>query len=81
MSVSVSVQARVSASFGENLAKYNIQPVWLSIQNDTDDQLVFLPISMDRDYYSPFEVSFSNSMACYRFQPIERATRIFFDAR
>ena len=45
-------------SFGEDLAKYNIQPVWLSVQNETDDQFVFLPISMDPDYYSPYEVSY-----------------------
>src|SRR5262249_43649050 len=45
-------------SFGEDLAKHNIQPVWLSIENDTDDQLTFLPITMDPDYYSPYEVSY-----------------------
>jgi LssY C-terminus len=45
-------------SFGEDLAKHNIQPVWLSIDNETDDQLVFLPIAMDADYYSPYEVSY-----------------------
>ena len=45
-------------SFGENLAKYDIQPVWLSIENETDDQLVFLPIATDPDYYSPYEVSY-----------------------
>jgi len=45
-------------SFGEDLAKHNIQPVWLSIENGTDDQLAFLPITMDPDYYSPYEVSY-----------------------
>jgi len=45
-------------SFGENLANYDIQPVWLSINNETDDQLVYLPIAMDPDYYSPYEVSY-----------------------
>jgi len=45
-------------SFGEDLAKYNIQPVWLSIENETDDELVFLPITMDPDYYSAYEVSY-----------------------
>jgi len=45
-------------SFGENLAKYDIQPVWLSIENETDDQLVYLPIAMDPEYYSPYEVSY-----------------------
>jgi hypothetical protein len=44
--------------FGENLAAHNIQPVWVSIENETDDQLAFLPIAMDPDYYSPYEVSF-----------------------
>src|SRR5262245_53071984 len=45
-------------SFGEDLAKYNIQPVWLSIENETDEELVFVPIAMDPDYYSPYEVSY-----------------------
>jgi hypothetical protein len=45
-------------SFGENLAKFNIQPIWLSIENATDDQLAFLSIAMDPDYYSPYEVSY-----------------------
>jgi LssY C-terminus len=45
-------------SFGENLAGRGIQPVWLSIENNTDDPLVYLPIAMDPDYYSPYEVSY-----------------------
>src|SRR5579864_5934074 len=44
-------------SFGEDLGKYGIQPVWLSIENETDDQLVYLTIAMDPEYYSPYEVS------------------------
>jgi len=45
-------------SFGENLARQNIQPVWLSIENQTDEPLVFLLITLDPDYYSAYEVSF-----------------------
>jgi hypothetical protein len=45
-------------SFGEDLASRGIQPVWLSIENSTDDQYVFLSIAMDPDYYSPYEVSY-----------------------
>jgi LssY C-terminus len=44
--------------FGEDLAAHNIQPVWLSIENQTDEQLTFMPIAMDRDYYSPYEVAY-----------------------
>jgi hypothetical protein len=47
-----------SQFFGENLARRNIQPVWLSIENQTDDQLAFIPIAMDPDYYSPYEVAY-----------------------
>ena len=60
------IKVRISAlgaresqqSFGEDLAKFNIQPIWLSVENDTDDQLAFLSIAMDPDYYSPYEVSY-----------------------
>jgi hypothetical protein len=45
-------------SFGENLAAYDIQPVWISIDNNTDDQLFFLPIAIDPAFYSPYEVSY-----------------------
>jgi hypothetical protein len=44
--------------FGEDLAAHNIQPVWLSIENQTDEQLTFMPIAMDPDYYSPYEVAY-----------------------
>jgi|SRR5215469_6250778 len=45
-------------SFGEDLAKYDIQPLWLSIDNETDDPLTLLQIATDPDYYSPDEVSY-----------------------
>jgi len=58
VSVSALGERESRQSFGEDLAKYNIQPVWLSIANETDDQLVFLPIAIDAEYYSPYEVSY-----------------------
>jgi LssY-like putative type I secretion system component LssY len=45
-------------SFGDNLAKYDIQPLWLSIENETDDQLVYVQIATDPEYYSPYKVSY-----------------------
>ena len=67
-------------SFGENLAKYDIQPVWLSIENDTDDQLVYVQIATDPEYYSPYEVSYRFHV---RFLPPQtaRATYFFFNVR
>jgi len=45
-------------AFGAPLAKYGIQPVWLSVDNDTDESFTYLPIATDRDYFSPYEVSY-----------------------
>jgi hypothetical protein len=45
-------------SFGEDLARQNIQPVWLSIANETDAPLALLSIALDPDYYSAYEVSY-----------------------
>ncbi len=45
-------------SFGENLAKYDIQPLWLSIENETDNQVTLIQIATDPNYYSPYEVSY-----------------------
>jgi hypothetical protein len=45
-------------SFGEDLARYDIQPVWLSIENDTDETLYYLPVATDPAFYSPYEVSY-----------------------
>ncbi|MBI9079844.1 MAG: LssY C-terminal domain-containing protein [Pseudodesulfovibrio sp.] len=42
--------------FGVNLAKTGVQPVWLTIRNDTDEDQIFLPMSVDPDYFSPHEV-------------------------
>ena len=42
--------------FGVDLAKINVQPVWLTIKNDTDEKHFFLPMSVDSDFFSSHEV-------------------------
>jgi hypothetical protein len=60
--IEVSISALGSAesrqSFGEDLARQNIQPVWISIDNETEEPLVLLSIALDPDYYSAYEVSY-----------------------
>jgi hypothetical protein len=58
VSISVLGSEESRQSFGEDLARQNIQPIWLSIQNDTEEPLAFLSIVLDPDYYSPYEVSY-----------------------
>ncbi|MCA3564573.1 MAG: LssY C-terminal domain-containing protein [Methylocystis sp.] len=45
-------------SFGAPLASHGIQPIWLAIENDTDEEMFYRPIATDHDYFSPYEVSF-----------------------
>ena len=45
------------ATFDCKLYKKKIQPVWLEITNHTDDDMLFLPRSIDPDYFSPLEVA------------------------
>ncbi|MFV2073272.1 MAG: LssY C-terminal domain-containing protein [Thermoanaerobaculales bacterium] len=45
------------AVFDTKLYKKKIQPVWLEITNGTDDEMLFLPRSIDPDYFSPLEVA------------------------
>jgi len=44
--------------FGVDLFKKGVQPVWIEITNDNDYVFVFLPISLDPDYFAPNEVAF-----------------------
>jgi len=45
------------AAFDCKLDKKKIQPVWIEITNGTDDEMLFLPRSIDPDYFSPLEVA------------------------
>ena len=44
--------------FGEQLYRRNIQPVWVKIENLSDDYLWFLPVGLDRAYFTPIEASY-----------------------
>ena len=43
--------------FGLPLYKKRIQPVWIEIENTTDQPVGFLPISVDADYHTPLEIA------------------------
>ncbi|HOW58379.1 MAG TPA: LssY C-terminal domain-containing protein [Candidatus Omnitrophota bacterium] len=45
-------------TFGVNLAKKGIQPVWLEIENQGITPYVFIPHNMDPNYYSTEEASY-----------------------
>jgi len=46
--------------FGVSLYKKRIQPVWLEIENSTQETVAFMPVGLDNDYQSPIEVASLN---------------------
>lgn len=45
-------------TFGVNLAKKGVQPVWLEIENQGETPYVFIPHNMDPNYYSAEEAAY-----------------------
>jgi hypothetical protein len=43
--------------FGVKLAEYDIQPIWIRIENESDVDYWLLPIAIDPDYYSADEAA------------------------
>ena len=46
------------AVFGLQLYKKGIQPVWLEIENNTQNRMWLPQVSVDRNYFSPLEVAY-----------------------
>jgi len=44
--------------FGIDLARKNIQAVWLEVENNAGRPLVLLPTAIDPEYFAPLEVAF-----------------------
>jgi hypothetical protein len=57
VSVVVLTAEEAKAVFDSKLYKKKIQPVWLEITNQTEDEMLFMPRSIDPDYFSPLEVA------------------------
>ena len=51
--------AESKALFGVPLYDHNVQPVWLEFTNQGDQRIRFMLSSVDPDYFSPLEVSFT----------------------
>jgi len=58
ISASVPGQDEAMAIFGVPLYKRGIQPVWLEIENNSPQRVRFAPTGLDKDYFSPLEVSY-----------------------
>jgi len=44
--------------FGVDLYRHGVQPVWIEIENKSEEQIWFLPVGLDPMYFTPFEAAF-----------------------
>jgi hypothetical protein len=56
-SIVVLTADEAKAAFDCKLYKKKIQPVWLEITNHTEDEMLFMPRSIDPEYFAPLEVA------------------------
>lgn len=47
-------------TYGFDVYDGGVQPVWLSVENNTPNQIRYAPVSTDREYYAPLEVAYVN---------------------
>ena len=55
--VAVPDTAQNQRTFGVPVDSKGVQPIWIEIENGGTDELTYLPIATDPEYYSPLEVS------------------------
>ena len=64
--------------FAHHLYRRGIQPVWIQIENGRDEQVSFLPVGLDPEYYSPIETAYLNQSRDPR-EADEAINRYFFE--
>ena len=55
--VSVLSDDEIQRYFGGSTSNASVQPVWIQVQNDTDNPARYLPILTDPAYYAPSEIA------------------------
>lgn len=58
VSTSVPTEDETRRLFGVPLYNRGIQPVWIKVENQSDEHVRFALSSIDRDYFSPLEVAY-----------------------
>jgi hypothetical protein len=79
VSTAVPSQEETEILFGLDLYSRGVQPVWVEIENRTDQPLRFAASSVDREYYSPYEVAYVNRGG-YSSEARESMNRTFDEA-
>ncbi|MGC1478928.1 MAG: LssY C-terminal domain-containing protein [Chthoniobacterales bacterium] len=57
VSAAVLTDAEADREFNSPLGRNAVQPVWVEIRNERDEELLVMPIAVDPDYFSPSEAA------------------------
>jgi len=66
--------------FGVNVYGRGVQPIWLEIENKDEEHVYLFPVSLDPEYFSPFEAAYVNHFN-YLTPANDRMDRTFFKRR
>jgi hypothetical protein len=66
--------------FGTSLYRRGVQPVWLKIENISDQHITFLPVGLDPAYFSPIEAANLDVKAERLKESSSEVNRLFFQA-
>jgi len=59
VSVAVVGDEEARQMFGIDLARKNIQAIWVEIENNTTHPIILLPTAIDPEYFAPLEVAYA----------------------
>jgi hypothetical protein len=66
--------------FGVDIYSRGVQPIWLEIENKSEEPVYFLPIGLDPNYFSPIEAAYVNHFG-YKTPANEEMNRFFYEQR
>jgi hypothetical protein len=82
ITVSAAVPSRQETrdTFGQDLYRQNLQPVWLKIKNRRETPVTFLPFGLDSQYYTPLEAAHTTLRSETAIEPGELLSKAFMDS-
>lgn len=72
LTVAVPSPDETQAIFGTPLEKRDMQPVWVRVQNDSPEEVLLLPGSLDPEYFSPHEAAYKSRYDYSKSARVER---------
>ncbi len=60
VSVAVLSNQEIQTEFSDTIPVADVRPVWLAVENRSNEELVFSPVAFDPDYFAPDEIAWKS---------------------